>query len=101
VADPAGDYAVEAFRRAEAIRPGSRAALEAKAPRLAGGPGHRLVPGPEREPLGRLRRDGGGDELAADVDRDLGGAGAALDRADLSLELVAGAEFHVRTSIGG
>jgi molybdate transport system substrate-binding protein len=36
-ADPSGDYAFAAFARAEAIRPGARAALQAKALRLSGG----------------------------------------------------------------
>lgn len=37
-ADPAGDYAFEVFARAEALKPGARAALEAKALKLTGGP---------------------------------------------------------------
>jgi molybdate transport system substrate-binding protein len=37
-ADPSGDYAWEVFRRAEAVRPGSREQLEAKAIKLTGGP---------------------------------------------------------------
>lgn len=37
-ADPAGDYAFALFARAEAVRPGARAALEAKALTLTGGP---------------------------------------------------------------
>lgn len=37
-ADPAGDYAFALFARAEALRPGARAALEAKALTLTGGP---------------------------------------------------------------
>lgn len=37
-ADPAGDYAFASFARAEAVRPGARAALEAKALQLTGGP---------------------------------------------------------------
>jgi ABC-type molybdate transport system substrate-binding protein len=37
-ADPSGDYAWALFRRAEAIRPGSYAALDAKALKLTGGP---------------------------------------------------------------
>ena len=37
-ADPAGDYAFGMFERAEAVRPGARAALEAKALKLTGGP---------------------------------------------------------------
>lgn len=37
-ADPAGDYAFALFARAEALRPGAQAALEAKALRLTGGP---------------------------------------------------------------
>lgn len=36
-ADPSGDYAFAAFARAEALRPGARAALEAKALTLTGG----------------------------------------------------------------
>lgn len=37
-ADPAGDYAFAVFARAEALRPGARAVLEAKALQLVGGP---------------------------------------------------------------
>ena len=37
-ADPSGDYAIEIFRKAEAIKPGARAALEKKALQLTGGP---------------------------------------------------------------
>jgi molybdate transport system substrate-binding protein len=36
-ADPSGDYAFEVFGKAEAIKPGSRAALEQKARQLTGG----------------------------------------------------------------
>jgi molybdate transport system substrate-binding protein len=37
-ADPSGDYAWEVFRKADSIRPGSRAILERKALTLTGGP---------------------------------------------------------------
>ncbi|WP_431857661.1 molybdate ABC transporter substrate-binding protein [Azospirillum sp.] len=37
-ADPAGDYAWELFRKADAVRPGSLKALDGKALRLTGGP---------------------------------------------------------------
>ncbi len=37
-ADPAGDYAWELFRKADAVIPGSRATLEAKALKLTGAP---------------------------------------------------------------
>lgn len=37
-ADPSGDYAFALFARAEAVRPGARAVLEAKALLLTGGP---------------------------------------------------------------
>ena len=37
-ADPSGDYAFEAFRKAEAVRPNARATLEGKALQLTGGP---------------------------------------------------------------
>lgn len=36
--DPSGDYAWEVFRKADAVRPGSYAALEAKALKLTGSP---------------------------------------------------------------
>jgi molybdate transport system substrate-binding protein len=42
--DPCGDYAWELFRKAEALRPGARAALEAKALQLTGGPTSPLPP---------------------------------------------------------
>ena len=38
-ADPSGDYAWELFRRAEQLRPGAYARLDAKALKLTGGPG--------------------------------------------------------------
>jgi len=45
-ADPAGDYAWAVFARAEALRPGAQAALQAKALKLVGGPDTQpLVPG--------------------------------------------------------
>ncbi|WP_207908008.1 molybdate ABC transporter substrate-binding protein [Bosea sp. BK604] len=44
-ADPSGDYAFAVFARAEAVKPGAKAALEAKALQLTGGPGS--VPAPE------------------------------------------------------
>src|SRR5262249_31589186 len=37
-ADPSGDYAFEVFGKANALRPGARAVLEAKALQLTGGP---------------------------------------------------------------
>ncbi len=37
-ADPSGDYAWEVFRKADAVEPGARAKLEAKALQLTGGP---------------------------------------------------------------
>jgi len=37
-ADPSGDYAFAVFAKAEALKPGARAALEAKALQLTGGP---------------------------------------------------------------
>lgn len=45
--DPSGDYAFALFARAEAIRPGARAALEAKALQLTG------APTSEKAPAGR------------------------------------------------
>lgn len=43
-ADPSGDYAFEVFARAEALKPGARAALEAKALQLTGGPSSVAAP---------------------------------------------------------
>ncbi|KAA0687841.1 molybdate ABC transporter substrate-binding protein [Azospirillum brasilense] len=43
-ADPAGDYVWDVFRKAEALRPGSFAALDAKALRLTGGPNSEKPP---------------------------------------------------------
>lgn len=44
-ADPSGDYAFAVFAKAEAVKPGARAALEAKALKLTGGPD--CLPAPE------------------------------------------------------
>lgn len=44
-ADPSGDYAFAIFARAETVRPGAKAALEAKALQLTGGPDS--TPAPE------------------------------------------------------
>jgi molybdenum ABC transporter molybdate-binding protein len=44
-ADPSGDYAFQVFARAEAVKPGAKAALEAKALLLTGGPAS--VPAPD------------------------------------------------------
>jgi ABC-type molybdate transport system substrate-binding protein len=43
-ADPSGDYAFQLFAKAEKLRPGARAALEAKALKLTGGPDSPLPP---------------------------------------------------------
>ena len=43
-ADPSGDYAFALFARAEALRPGAQAALEAKALQLTGGPDSAKAP---------------------------------------------------------
>ncbi len=44
LADPSGDYAWALFRRAEALRPGARATLEAKALQLVGGAASAVPP---------------------------------------------------------
>jgi len=43
-ADPSGDYAWEVFRKAEAVRPGAYAQLDAKALQLVGGPSSQPPP---------------------------------------------------------
>lgn len=44
VGDPAGDYAWALFKKADAVRPGSRATLEAKAVKIGNAPGSLPVP---------------------------------------------------------
>ncbi len=44
-ADPAGDYAFALFAKAEKLKPGARAALEARALQLTGGPTSEKAPG--------------------------------------------------------
>jgi molybdenum ABC transporter molybdate-binding protein len=44
IGDPAGDYAWALFKKADAIRPGSRATLEAKAVKIGNEPGSLAVP---------------------------------------------------------
>jgi molybdate transport system substrate-binding protein len=44
VSDPAGDYAWTVFKKADAIRPGSRAILESKAVKIGSVPGSLAVP---------------------------------------------------------
>jgi ABC-type molybdate transport system substrate-binding protein len=52
-ADPAGDYAWQLFQKAEALRAGAFAALEAKALKLVGGPDPPSPPS-DRPPYGSL-----------------------------------------------
>jgi molybdate transport system substrate-binding protein len=75
--DPSGDYAWALFAKAEALRPGAKAALEGKALKLAGGGAGRPAVDPRarsrlrvrrragaaaaRRPAGRERTAGGGD----------------------------------------
>jgi ABC-type molybdate transport system substrate-binding protein len=59
-ADPSGDYAYEAFRKAEAIKPGAQAALAKKALQLTGGPSSPQPP-PERTIYGVLVSQGAAD----------------------------------------
>jgi molybdenum ABC transporter molybdate-binding protein len=44
IGDPAGDYAWALFKKADAVRPGSRARLEAKAVKIGNAPGSLAVP---------------------------------------------------------
>lgn len=59
-ADPSGDYAWALFAKAEALRPGARAALEAKALKLTGGPDSPPPP-KDRSVYGMLVADGKAD----------------------------------------
>lgn len=81
--DPAGDYAFAPFARAEAARPGARAALEAKALRLTGGPDSERPP-PGRAPYAWQFERGAADLFLTDC------TNAALARAaDPALRQVA------------
>jgi len=53
-ADPGGDYAFAVFARAEAIRAGARAALEAKAQQLYGGGAKDAFAGPRQGARSRV-----------------------------------------------
>ena len=57
-ADPSGDYAWQVFAKAEALKPGAKAALEAKALQLVGGPDSAPTPatGTERAICWRQER---------------------------------------------
>lgn len=63
-ADPAGDYAYQVFARAEAVRAGTRAALEGKALNLTGGPNSAPVP-PGRNAYGHVIAEGKADLFLA------------------------------------
>jgi molybdenum ABC transporter molybdate-binding protein len=59
-ADPSGDYAFELFAKADALKPGARAALEKRALKLTGGPDSPLPP-KDRSQYGMLVADGKAD----------------------------------------
>jgi molybdate transport system substrate-binding protein len=59
-ADPSGDYAWEVFRKADKLKPGRFAALEAKALQLVGGPTSPAAP-PGRALYGMLMAEGKAD----------------------------------------
>jgi molybdate transport system substrate-binding protein len=59
-ADPSGDYAWEVFRKSDKLKPGSFAALEAKALQLVGGPNSPTAP-PGRALYGMLMAEGRAD----------------------------------------
>lgn len=63
-ADPAGDYAYQAFARAEAVRAGAKATLEAKALNLTGGPNSAPVPA-GRNAYGHIIAEGQADIFLA------------------------------------
>ena len=95
-ADPSGDYAWAAFARAEALRPGARAALEAKALRLVGAPDSPAPPpGERRSTYGWLIGSGAADLVltyctnAAVAAAEVPGAGVVA----LPAPLAVGAEY--------
>ena len=61
-ADPSGDYAWEVFRKAEALKPGAYAKLDAKALKLMGGPSSQPPPA-GRSLYGLLIEQGAADML--------------------------------------
>jgi molybdate transport system substrate-binding protein len=60
IADPAGDYAWEVFRKAEALVPGAFKTLEAKALQMVGGPASPAAP-PDRSAYGAIMAEGKAD----------------------------------------
>ena len=100
-ADPAGDYAWEVFRRAEALRPGSQARLEAKARPLVGGPTSRPPP-PDRSVYAQLLAERQADVFltyctnAAQAAREL----PSLEVVPLPAALAVGADYGLTVLTG-
>jgi ABC-type molybdate transport system substrate-binding protein len=92
--DPSGDYAFALFAKAEAEKPGARAALETKALQLTGGPNSEKAP-PERNQYGWVMSSGKADVFltyctnAVLARKDVPG----LDIVQIPPELNVGAEY--------
>ncbi len=100
-ADPSGDYAWEVFRRADTLRPGSRARLEAKARPLVGGPTSSPPPS-DRSVYAQLLADRQADVFltyctnAAQAGRDM----PSLQVVPLPVALAVGAEYGLTVVSG-
>lgn len=95
-ADPSGDYAWELFRRAERVRAGSFARLEAKALQLTGGPNS--PPPPQgRSVYAAAIRSGSADLLLAycNVSREARNEWPELRVIDVPPELAVGADYGI------
>jgi ABC-type molybdate transport system substrate-binding protein len=101
-ADPSGDYAWEVFRKADAVEPGSRAKLEAKALKLTGGPNSAQPPA-DVNPYTWHLKEGRADLFLAyctggrDVEAQLLGASTIA----LPKELATGADYGLTVLKGG
>ena len=92
--DPAGDYAMQVFAKAEALRPGAGAALEAKAIRLTGAPDSPAPP-PGRSVYAWHVLEGRADVFLAycTAAREAAAEAPFLQILDLPPELAVGAEY--------
>ena len=100
-ADPSGDYAFEVFAKADALRPGSRAALEHKALQLVGGPTSAPTP-PGRSAYGWHMAEGNADIFLAYC---TGATEAKQQYPDLAIvalpaELAVGADYGLTVARG-
>ena len=103
--DPSGDYAWAIFRRADRLRPGAFAQLDAKALKLVGGaepPANAATAAPY-SPIAQALAEGEADIFLGYATglRPLAAAHADLTAVDLPAELVVGPEYGLALLAGG